>query len=45
MKFLIQILFSFFYLVANTEVKTASFFLIHEPKIPQQLKIKYKNGK
>lgn len=38
MKKLLTIIFSFIYLFAKSEVTTASFFLVHEPKIPQKLR-------
>ncbi|WP_368895405.1 cyclic lactone autoinducer peptide [Priestia megaterium] len=36
MKFL-EGIFNFFYFVSQWEIKTASFFLVHEPKIPKEL--------
>ncbi|MFY0804738.1 cyclic lactone autoinducer peptide [Peribacillus frigoritolerans] len=38
MKKLLTLLFSFFYLVAKSEVTMASFFLVYEPKIPKTLR-------
>lgn len=46
MKKLLNLVFSFFYIFAKSEVSTASFFLIHEPRIPKslkELKKKYNN--
>lgn len=38
MKKTLGIAFSLFYIIAKTEVSTASFFLVHESKIPVGLK-------
>jgi cyclic lactone autoinducer peptide len=38
MKKLLTVIFSFIYLFAKSEVTTASFFLVHETKIPQKLR-------
>ncbi|WP_445683061.1 cyclic lactone autoinducer peptide [Solibacillus sp. FSL K6-1126] len=43
MKKLLTLLFSFFYFVAKSEVTTASFFLVHEPKIPLLLRNRNKS--
>ncbi|MGE7676361.1 cyclic lactone autoinducer peptide [Lysinibacillus sp. NPDC094403] len=37
MKLLLNCVFTLLYLIAKSEVVAASFFLIHEPKIPKQL--------
>lgn len=43
MKKILGIAFSLFYVIAKTEVSTASFFTLHESKIPGTLKNSLEN--